>query len=193
MNVMGVDSSEKSIDIAKTLVGDAAICGTLDDLPQEKRFDAVTLINVPDHMVDGGRQLEPIRNLLNPGGPLYLRFPNSVFYTFILHVSAKLSVNRYMNDFMVIHEYAVTHRAINVFCGTHISPKDDTAMENLASFLIRASFSQERMQHPEQEGKVDYKSKYGKTTKDFLININNKPELSSRPSRWDLLRRGWIA
>jgi len=39
------------------------------------------------------------------------------------------------------------HSGFNVFCGNRISPKDDTAMENLARFIIRASFSQERMRN----------------------------------------------
>ncbi len=47
---------------------------------------------------------------------------------------------------------------VNVFCGTRISPKDDPAMENLARCIIRASFSQERMQYLDQEGKVVYTS-----------------------------------
>ncbi len=37
------------------------------------------------------------------------------------------------------------HSGFNVFCGNRISPKDDTAMKNLARYIIRASFSQERM------------------------------------------------
>jgi hypothetical protein len=37
------------------------------------------------------------------------------------------------------------HSGFNVFCGNRISPNDKTAMENLARYIIRASFSQERM------------------------------------------------
>jgi hypothetical protein len=38
-------------------------------------------------------------------------------------------------------------KGVNVFCGNRISPDDDTAMGNLAHTIIRASFSQERMQY----------------------------------------------
>jgi hypothetical protein len=55
----------------------------------------------------------------------------------------------------------------NVFCGNRISPKDDTAMEHLACCIIRASFSQERMQYLDQEGKGIYMAKDGKKTKIF--------------------------
>jgi hypothetical protein len=51
------------------------------------------------------------------------------------------------------------HSGFNVFCGNRIAPKDETAMENLARYIIRASFSQERMRYLEQEGTVVYKAK----------------------------------
>ena len=54
-----------------------------------------------------------------------------------------------------------------MFCGNRISPDDETAMENLARYIIRASFSQERMQYLDQEAKVVYTSKDGKATKVF--------------------------
>ncbi len=59
------------------------------------------------------------------------------------------------------------HSGFNVFCGNRISPKDDTAMENLARYIIRASFSQERMKYLEQEGTVIYTAKDKKTIKSF--------------------------
>jgi hypothetical protein len=40
-------------------------------------------------------------------------------------------------------------------------------MENLARYIIRASFFQERMQYLDQEGKVIYTTKDGKTSKFF--------------------------
>ena len=59
------------------------------------------------------------------------------------------------------------HSGFHVFCGNRISPNDETAMENLARYIIRASFSQERMQYLDQEGKVVYASKDGKSIKVF--------------------------
>ena len=40
-------------------------------------------------------------------------------------------------------------------------------MENLARYIIRASFSQERMTYLDQEGKVIYQAKDGKSSKNF--------------------------
>jgi hypothetical protein len=62
-----------------------------------------------------------------------------------------------------------------VFCGNRISPSDDTAMENLACYIIRASFSQERMTYLDQEGKVVYASKDGKSIKVFPAMDGSPP------------------
>ncbi|HOJ52293.1 MAG TPA: transposase, partial [Syntrophales bacterium] len=59
------------------------------------------------------------------------------------------------------------HSGFNVFCGNRISPNDETAMENLARYIIRASFSQERMKYLDQEGRVVYTAKDKKTSKSF--------------------------
>jgi hypothetical protein len=79
------------------------------------------------------------------------------------------------------------HSGFNVFCGNRISPNDDTAMENLARYIIRASFSQERMQYLDQEGTVVYTSKDGATTRNFpaLETVRGAP-----PNPWR--RRGTV-
>ena len=45
---------------------------------------------------------------------------------------------------------------------------DDKTMENLTRYVIRVSFSQERMTYLDKEGKVIYKAKDGKSSKSFL-------------------------
>jgi len=59
------------------------------------------------------------------------------------------------------------HSGFHVFCRNRISPDDETAMENLARYIIRTSFSPERMQCLDQEGKVIYTAKDKKTCKVF--------------------------
>ena len=59
------------------------------------------------------------------------------------------------------------HSGFHVFCGNRILPADETAMENLARYIIRASFSQERMQYLDQEGKVIYSAKDRMSVKVF--------------------------
>jgi len=59
------------------------------------------------------------------------------------------------------------HSGFNVFCGPRNQPGEEEAMENLARYIIRASFSQERMTYVPEESKVIYKSKDGKKEKTF--------------------------
>jgi hypothetical protein len=59
------------------------------------------------------------------------------------------------------------HSGFNVFCGKRIYPGDERAMENLARYIIRASFSQERMTYLRDESKVVYQGKDAKKAKTF--------------------------
>jgi putative transposase len=57
------------------------------------------------------------------------------------------------------------HRGFNVYCGSRILSCQKKSMENLACYIIRASFSQERMTYHRETGQVEYRSKDGKETK----------------------------
>ena len=47
------------------------------------------------------------------------------------------------------------HSGFNVFSGPRIQPGEEEAMENLARYIIRASFSQERMTYvPDRDGQA---------------------------------------
>jgi len=59
------------------------------------------------------------------------------------------------------------HSGFNVFCGSRIRPNDEKAMDNLARYIVRASFSQERMTYLPEKSKVLYQSKDGKEEKAF--------------------------
>lgn len=110
--VSGVDPSEKSIAYARSMVGDNVVCGTLDNIRADRRYDAITLINVLDHTVDACLQLQKVKELLAPEGILYLRFPNGAFHSFIMRMSLIISDKQFMNCFLIFHEYAITPRFI---------------------------------------------------------------------------------
>ena len=59
------------------------------------------------------------------------------------------------------------HTGFGVYCGKRINPKNARSTENLARYIIRASFSQERMKYFPEKAMVTYKSKYGKEVKEF--------------------------
>ena len=59
------------------------------------------------------------------------------------------------------------HTGFNVFVGPRILPGDETAKENLVRYIIRASFSQERMTYFQETTQVKNRSKDGSKTKLF--------------------------
>ena len=59
------------------------------------------------------------------------------------------------------------HTGFNVFSGPRILSRHEKSMENLARYIIRASFSQERMTYHRETGQVEYQSKDEKGTKVF--------------------------
>ncbi len=54
---------------------------------------------------------------------------------------ARGEISREMNSLLSTWR----HSGFHVFCGNRIQPKEKKTMENLARYIIRASFSQERM------------------------------------------------
>jgi hypothetical protein len=59
------------------------------------------------------------------------------------------------------------YSGFGLYCGNRIYPKDSRSMENLARYIIRASFSQKRMKYILEELKITYRSKYSKEEKEF--------------------------
>jgi len=59
------------------------------------------------------------------------------------------------------------YSGFQVFCGPRILPRKKEAMENLARYIIRASFSQERMTYLPEESQIIYRSKDKRQEKIF--------------------------
>jgi len=59
------------------------------------------------------------------------------------------------------------HTGFNVFAGPRILPRQEKSMENLARYIIRASFSQDRMTYHREKGQVECRSKDGSRIKVF--------------------------
>ena len=96
--------------------------------------------------------------------PLELKKLEAIFQ----HKMFRILLNKgKITEEMVRMHSAWKHSGFHVFCGNRISPNDDTAMESLARYIIRASFSQEWMQYLAHAGTVVYASKNGKSTKVF--------------------------
>jgi hypothetical protein len=65
------------------------------------------------------------------------------------------------------------HSGFSVHCGSHILPQQTTAMENLARYIIRASFSQERLDYDAPSATVVYISKDGSRQKRFDAPVSS--------------------
>ena len=59
------------------------------------------------------------------------------------------------------------HSGFSVYCGNRVSQKDAGSTENLARYIIRASFSQERMKYYPERPMVTYQSKYGRQVAEY--------------------------
>lgn len=78
--ITGVDPSPEMLSIARARVDEQGIgdrvetvCGKVEDIPAERRFDAATCILVMHFIEDDGSKLEFLKELgkrLNPGAPL---------------------------------------------------------------------------------------------------------------------------
>lgn len=77
-----------------------------------------------------------------------------------------LSRGKITRDFMALIR-SWRHSGFQVYVGPRIQPGEEEATENLARYIIRASFSQERMTYLPEESKVIYESKDGKEEKVF--------------------------
>jgi hypothetical protein len=78
-----------------------------------------------------------------------------------------------INDAFIENMLTWHHSGFNVYCGPTIWPNNDQGLEDLARYIIRACFSQERMNYlpakdsRDGQAKVIYKSKDGRTSKTF--------------------------
>lgn len=110
--ILGVDPSKQSIDYARRLVGDYFICGTLDEVSEDRQFDCVTMINVLDMMIDGNRQLAKVNSLLKRGGMIYIRIPNGFFHASLARLSSRFKCLTFINRYLIFHSYSLTPRAV---------------------------------------------------------------------------------
>jgi hypothetical protein len=99
--------------------------------------------------------------------------PKDLEGMFRYEVFKMLKAEGKINDAVIENMMQWHHSGFNVYCGDAIWPHNQEGLENLARYIIRASFSQERMTyipaHESSDGtaKVVYESKDGRTQKTF--------------------------
>ena len=99
--------------------------------------------------------------------------PKDLEDLFRYEVFKMLKAESKINDIVIENMMTWRHSGFNVYCGKAIWPHNEEGLENLARYIIRASFSQERMIYVAAKdssdgvAKVIYQSKDVKTSKTF--------------------------
>ncbi len=104
----GVDPSRESIDYLRRTIGDAGFEGTLEDVDPGNRYDAITMINVLDHLVDPWEDVTRAAALLRAGGLLYVRVPNGPFHMALFRLLQSCGLGGGAGRFVVFHNYALS-------------------------------------------------------------------------------------
>jgi 2-polyprenyl-3-methyl-5-hydroxy-6-metoxy-1,4-benzoquinol methylase len=110
--IRGVDPSEGSIAYARTLVQDAAARGTIGDLKDGRTYDVITMINVLDHTEKPWQETLAARELLKPGGLLYLRFPNGRYHQTLWKGFSRFMNANLLRRYVIFHQHSFRRRFI---------------------------------------------------------------------------------
>lgn len=78
-SVAGLELSTRAAHYAQQN-GRNVRCGTMENICEDAQFDALTLLDVLEHMPDPRMELAHARRLLKPGGILVVRVPNTNFH-----------------------------------------------------------------------------------------------------------------
>jgi len=115
MEGKGIEPSVQSVEVAQREYGLDIFNGTLQGYERNSQFDAVTFINVLDHSAEPWEEIERARDLLKPGGFIYLRFPNGFLHTQIYRLALKFRLVNLVKKFLVFHQFCFTPKFIRRF------------------------------------------------------------------------------
>lgn len=104
--VKGIDLSCQSVEVGRCLHHLDIWEGTLHDYDEDNRFDAVTYINVLEHISEPWENIKKSAMLLKDSGVLYIRFPNARYHALLYKFLAGLKSAEFATRFTVFHEYS---------------------------------------------------------------------------------------
>lgn len=110
--VKGVEPSIQSVEVARRQNGLDVFAGTLQEYSENSQFDVITFINVLDHSIWPWQEIDRAKELLRPGGLIYLRFPNGFLHSRINRLAYKYRLANRTRRFLVFHKYSFTIRYI---------------------------------------------------------------------------------
>jgi trans-aconitate methyltransferase len=106
--VCGIDPSEQSVEYAKNVLAAPVVQGTLEQFHSDEKFDVITMINVFDHLTQPWEELKKVYILLEPGGYIFLRFPNGRLHSLLYEIARKVSIENHVKKILIFHEYSLT-------------------------------------------------------------------------------------
>ena len=88
-----------------------AYVGSIDVLPPERRFDAVVMLDLLEHIIDPARFLDTVHARLRPGGRVFIMTPN------IRSLLAIVSGRRWVSFKIPEHVYYYSPRSLRRLLG----------------------------------------------------------------------------
>jgi len=110
--VEGIEPSAESVEVAQKLSNFKILQGTLQDYEGKDQFDVITLINVLEYSALPWREIERAKQLLRPGGLVYMRFINGALHSKIYRLGIRCGLSKRISKFLVFHYYAFTPKFI---------------------------------------------------------------------------------
>jgi len=110
--VKGIDPSIKSVKIARRNNCPYVYKGTLKEYTNTELFDVITFINALDHSAHPWAEIEKSKNLLKPGGLIFLRFSNGLLHSAMYNLFRTFSLTKKVHELVVFHEYSFTPKFI---------------------------------------------------------------------------------
>jgi predicted TPR repeat methyltransferase len=117
--VEGIEPSHQSVEVARRENRFNVVAGTLQDYKENSQFDLITFINVLEHSSMPWLEIARAKQLLRPGGMVYLRFPNGFLHTRLFRMAHKYSLDFSLRKFLVFHIYSFTPRYIKRLLRDH--------------------------------------------------------------------------
>ena len=106
--VKGIEPSIQSAEIACHQYGLDVFNGSLRNFSRHEKFNTITFNNVLEHSVEPWKEIERASKLLNPGGLIYIRFPNGNLHTKIYRFATTYGVADHIYKYLVFHQIPLT-------------------------------------------------------------------------------------
>jgi 2-polyprenyl-3-methyl-5-hydroxy-6-metoxy-1,4-benzoquinol methylase len=144
----GVDVNESANAFARARGADV-MSGTLDDVPEDHRYDVVALWNCLDQLPDPERALLHARALMSDGGIVSARVPNGAFYATLLKSRFRRTLLAQNNLLAFPYRHGFTPSSLRtLLSGTGfevVRMRGDTLVATAGSWTRRWAAAEERI------------------------------------------------